>query len=121
MIENQLKLSPFIADAVVTGDGRKYLTALIVIDEENIASFAQERRLPFTTFSDLSKKPEVYKLIGREVERVNTTLSQVERVKRFVILDKQLDPEDGDVGPTMKVKRMAITERYKELIEAMYE
>ncbi len=121
VIENQLKLSPFIADAVVTGDGRKYLTALIVIDEENIASFAQERRLPFTTFSDLSKKPEVYKLIGREVERVNTTLSQVERVKRFVILDKQLDPEDGDVGPTMKVKRMAITERYKELIEAMYE
>jgi long-chain acyl-CoA synthetase len=121
VIENQLKSSPFIADAVVTGDGRKYLTALIVIDEENIASFAQERRLPFTTFSDLSKKPEVYKLIGREVERVNTTLSQVERVKRFVILDKQLDPEDGDVGPTMKVKRMAITERYKELIEAMYE
>ena len=121
VIENQLKLSPFIADAVVTGDGRKYLTALIVVDEENVSSFAQEHRLPFTTFSDLSKKPEVYKLISREVERVNTTLSQVARVKKLVILDKQLDPEDGDVSPTMKVKRKAICERYKDLIEAMYE
>ncbi len=121
VIENHLKSSPFIADAVVVGDRRKYLTALIIIDEENVVSFAQERRLPFATFSDLSKKPEVHTLIGREVERVNSTLSQVERVKRFVILDKQLDPEDGDVSPTMKVKRRAISERYKNLIEAMYQ
>jgi long-chain acyl-CoA synthetase len=121
MIENQLKSSPFIADAVVVGDRRKYLTALIVIDEENVVSFAQQRRVPFTTFSDLAKKPEVQTLVGREVERVNSTLSQVESVKRFVILDKQLDPEDGDVSPTMKVKRRAISERYKNLIEAMYE
>jgi len=120
-IENQLKSSPYIADAVVIGDRRKHLTALIVIDEENVANFAQEQRIPFTTFSDLTTKPEVYTLIDGEVKRVNRTLSQVETVKRFAVLDKKLDPEDGDVTPTMKVKRKAISERYGELIESLYE
>ncbi|MGH7412306.1 MAG: long-chain fatty acid--CoA ligase, partial [Candidatus Methylomirabilis sp.] len=96
------------------------LTALIILDEEHVLSFAQERRIPFTTFSDLSKKPEVYRLVSREVERVNQALSQVEMVKKFTILDSKLDPEDGDVTPTMKVKRRAIGERYRDLIEAMY-
>jgi len=121
MIENQLKSSPYIADAVVIGDRRKHLTALIIIDEEHVTGFAQEHRIPFTTFSDLSRKPEVYRLISREVEQVNAALSKVEMVKRFSILDKKLDPEDDDVTPTMKVKRKAIGERYRELIEAMYE
>jgi len=121
VIENQLKSSPFIADAVVIGDRRKYLTALIIIDQENVAGFALEHRLPYTTFSDLSRKPEVYTLIGRQVEEVNATLSRVERIKNFMILDRELDPQDGDVGPTMKVKRKAISERYKDLIEAMYD
>jgi len=120
-IENQLKSSPYIADAVVIGDRRRYLTALIVIDEENVTNFAQEYRIPFTTFSDLSRKREVYTLIDGEVERVNRTLSQVETVKRFAVLDKKLDPEDGDVTPTMKVKRKAFSERYGELIESLYE
>jgi long-chain acyl-CoA synthetase len=120
VIENELKSSPYIADAVVIGEGRKHLTALILIDEEHVASFAQARRVPFTTFSDLSKRPEIYELVGREVERVNATLSQVETIKRFTIVDKKLDPEDGDVTPTMKVKRQAIAERYKDAVEAMY-
>jgi len=119
-IENELKSSPYIADAVVIGEGRKHLAALILIDEEHVADFAQARRVPFTTFSDLSKRPEVYELVNREVERVNATVSQVETIKRFAIVDKKLDPEDGDVTPTMKVKRQAITERYKDLIEAIY-
>ncbi len=121
VIENELKSSPYIADAVVIGERRKHLTALILIDEEHVANFAQEHRVPFTTFSDLSKRPEIYALVRREVERVNATLSQVETVKRFAIVDKKLDPEDGDVTPTMKVKRQAIAERYKNVIEAMYE
>ena len=121
LIENQLKSSPYIADAVVIGDRRKYLTVLIVIDEENVTNFAQEYRIPFTTFSDLSRKREVYTLIDGEVERVNRTLSQVEAVKRFAVLDKKLDPEDEDITPTMKVKRKAISERYRELIESLYE
>ncbi len=120
MIENRLKSSPYIADAVVIGDRRRHLTALIIIDEEHVTSFAQEHRIPFTTFSDLSRKPEVYRLISREVEQVNAVLSKAEMVKKFAILDKKLDPEDGDVTPTMKVKRKAIGERYGELIEAMY-
>lgn len=121
LIENQLKSSPYIADAVVIGDRRRYLTVLIVIDEENVTNFAQEYRIPFTTFSDLSRKREVYTLIDGEVERVNRTLSQVETVKRFAVLDKKLDPEDEDITPTMKVKRKAISERYRELIESLYE
>jgi long-chain acyl-CoA synthetase len=94
---------------------------MIVIDEENVTNFAQEHRIPFTTFSDLSRKREVYTLIDGEVERVNRTLSQVEMVKRFAVLDKKLDPEDEDITPTMKVKRKAISERYRELIESLYE
>jgi long-chain acyl-CoA synthetase len=121
LIENKLKSSPYIADAVVIGDRRKYLTVLIVIDEENVIDFAQEHRIPFTTFSDLSRKREVYTLIDGEVERVNRTLAQVETIKRFAVLDKKLDPEDEDITPTMKVKRKAISERYRELIESLYE
>ncbi|MBI2902254.1 MAG: AMP-binding protein [Candidatus Methylomirabilis oxyfera] len=120
-IENQLKASPYVADAVVIGDRRKYLTALIVIDEETVANFAQEQRIPFTTFSDLSRKREVYTLISDEVDLVNNTLSQAEKIKKFSVLDKKLDPEDGDVTPTMKVKRKAISERHRDLIESMYE
>jgi long-chain acyl-CoA synthetase len=119
-IENQLKSSPYIADAVVIGEGRKHLAALIVIDEEHVANFAHARCVPFTTFSDLSKRSEVYELVGREIGRVNATLSQAETIKRYAIVDKKLDPEDGDVTPTMKVKRQAIAERYKSLIDAIY-
>jgi long-chain acyl-CoA synthetase len=121
LIENLLKSSPYVADAVVIGDRRKYLSALIVIDQETVASFAQEHRIPFTTFSDLTTKSDVHALIGREVERVNTALSQPEKIKRFAILDKTLDPDDGDVTPTMKVKRKAICQRYNKVIESMYE
>lgn len=120
-IENQLKSSPYIADAVVIGERRRYLTALIVIDEEHVTNFAQEHRIPFTTFGDLSRKREIYALIGGEVERVNRTLARAEMVKRFAVLDKKLDPADGDVTPTLKVKRKAIGERYVELIESLYE
>jgi long-chain acyl-CoA synthetase len=120
VIESRLKSSPYIADAVVIGDLRKYLVALVVLDEEHVVGYAQARRIPFTTFGDLSKKAEVYRLIGQELERVNRALSQPETVKRFAILEKTLDPEDGDVTPTLKVKRRAVTERYRELIESLY-
>jgi long-chain acyl-CoA synthetase len=119
-IENELKSSPYIADAVVIGERRKHLTALILIDEEHVANFAQQQRVPFTTFRDLSERPEVRALICREVDRVNATLSHAETVKRFAIVDARLDPEDGHVTPTMKVKRQAIAERYRDAIEAMY-
>jgi long-chain acyl-CoA synthetase len=119
-IENQLKFSPYINDAVVIGDGRKYLTALIMIDEENVIKYAQDHRIPFTTFANLSRNAEVKKLIQAEVNAVNNTLARVETIKKFTIFDKRLDPEDGEVTPTMKVKRTFINETYEHVIEAMY-
>jgi len=120
-IENRLKASPYIADAIVIGDRRKHLSALIVIDEEHVVRYAQDRRIAFTTFRDLSQKPEIYALVGQEVARVNLTLSQPEQIKTFRILDRRLDPEDAEVTPTLKVKRRLVAERYRDLIEAMYE
>jgi long-chain acyl-CoA synthetase len=119
-VENKLKFSPFINDAVVIGDRRKYLIALVVIDEDNCSKWAQDRRLPFTTFTDLTQSAEVRKLIGAEVEVVNRTLSSPEQVKKFVLLPKRLYQEDGEVTPTMKVKRRAIMEKFGDLIDTVY-
>jgi long-chain acyl-CoA synthetase len=119
-IENKLKFSPFINDAVVIGDGKKYLAALIVIDEDNVTKWAQERRAPFTTFTDLSQSPSVRKLITAEVEAVNKTLSSPEQVKKFALLPKRLYQEDGEVTPTMKVKRKAIMEKFADTIAELY-
>jgi long-chain acyl-CoA synthetase len=120
-IENLLKFSPYIHDAVVIGDGQKYLTALIIIDEDNVIEYAQEHRIPFTTYADLSQNPEIYKLISREVEKVNNNLAQVETIKKFKILDKNLDQEEGELTPTMKVRRKFVSERFHTLIESMYD
>jgi long-chain acyl-CoA synthetase len=119
-IENKLKFSPYINDAVVIGDGRKYLVALIVIDEDTVARWAQDRRVPFTTYADLTRSPEVRRLIAAEVEAVNRTLSSPEQVRKFALLPKRLYQEDGEVTPTMKVKRKAIQEKFADLIESLY-
>jgi len=104
----------------VFGDGRKYLVALIVIDEDTVGKWAQERRVPFTTYTDLTQSPEVRKLLAAEVDAVNKTLSSPEQVKKFALLPKRLYHEDGEVTPTMKVKRKAIMEKFGDLIAALY-
>jgi len=119
-IENQLKFSPYINDAVVIGDRRKYLVAIIVIDEDNVVKFAQDNKIQYTTYASLTQHPEVKKLIQKEVDKVNKTLANVETVKKFTILPKKLYEEDGEVTPTMKVKRKYINQAFKDLIEAMY-
>ena len=119
-IENKLKFSPYINDAVVIGDGRKYITALIFIDEDNVVKFAQENKVQFDTFASLTRAPEVIKLIAREVDQVNQTLARVEQIKRFRLLPKKLIAEDGEVTPTMKLKRKYINQAYADLIEEMY-
>ena len=119
-IENKLKFSPWIQDAVVVGDRRKFVIALILIDEDNVVRFAQEQRIPFGTFAELTREPEILKLVGREVDKVNRTLSQVEAVKKFALLPRRLYEEDGDVTPTRKVKRRSIEARYAELITQLY-
>ncbi|MBI4638930.1 MAG: AMP-binding protein [Candidatus Rokubacteria bacterium] len=119
-IENKLKFSPYIQDAVVVGDQRKYLVALVLIDEDNVTKFAQDHRIPFTTFQDLTQNPEVVRLIGTEVATVNRTLSQVESIKKFALLPRRFYEEEGDVTPTKKVKRRALEARYAELIRQLY-
>ncbi len=119
-IENQLKFSPYINDAVVIGDRRKFLTAIIVIDEDNVVKFAQDNKIQYTTYATLTQHPEIRKLIQKEVDAVNKTLANVETVKKFTILPKKLYEEDGEVTPTMKVKRKYINRAFKDLIEAMY-
>jgi len=119
-IENKLKLSPDVEDPVLVGDGREYLVALILIDEDNVTKYAQDRRIPFTTFLDLTQSAEVVRLIDREVEAVNTTLSQVETIKKFALLPRRFYAEEGDVTPTMKVKRRALEQRYADMIQGLY-
>jgi long-chain acyl-CoA synthetase len=119
-IENQLKFSPYINDAIVIGDRLKFLSALIVLDEENVIQFAQNHKIPFTTYESLTKCPEVIELIDKHMQEVNKTLSHVETVKKFTIVPKKLYEEDGEVTPTMKVKRKYINEKFGDLIKAMY-
>lgn len=119
-IENQLKSSAYINDAVVIGDRRRYLTALLVLDEDNVTHWAAERQLAYSTYTDLAANPEVRELIEAEVERVNATLARVETIKKFSILPKRLYHEDGEVTATLKVKRSSIATKYQHLIEEMY-
>ena len=119
-IENQLKFSTYINDAVIIGDNRKFITALIMIDEENVVKYAQDNKIQFSTYKDLTQDPDIIKLIGKEVDKVNAGLSRVEQIKKFTILPKRLYEEDGEVTPTMKVKRTSINEQFADLIDAMY-
>ena len=119
-IENKLKFSSYIQDAVVIGDRQKYLVALILIDEDNVIKFAQDNRIPFATFADLTQNPEVRRLIQGEVDRVNKTVSQVESIKKFALFPRRFYEEEGDVTPTKKVKRRHIEQRYADLIASLY-
>ncbi len=119
-VENSLKTSPFIKEAIVIGERRKYLTALIGIDFEAVSEWAQGRRITHTTYRDLSEKPEVVDLIGRAVKASNEKLSRVEQIKTFRLLAKELDHEDGELTATQKVKRSIIADRFGDLIETMY-
>jgi len=119
-IENQLKFSAYIYDAVVFGDSRKYLTAVIMIDEDNVVKYAQDNKIQFSTYSSLAKTTEILRLIQDEVNKVNEMVSTVEQIRKFALFPKKLYEEDGEVTPTMKIKRKNIEEKYKDLIENMY-
>ena len=119
-IENQLKFSPYISDAVIIGDKRKYLTCLVMIDHENVLQYAQDLNVPFTDYASLCAREEVISLINEEVEKVNQNFARVETVKKFSIIDKELTADDEELTATMKLKRSKVAETYSELIEAMY-
>ena len=118
--ENELKFSPFVTDAVVIGDKRSYLTALIMIDQENVEKFAQDRDVPFTNYASLTRAKEVQDLVWSEIENVNKKFARVEQVKKFRLLETQLTAEDEELTPTMKLKRNFVQKKYAEMIESMY-
>ena len=119
-IESLLKFSPYITDAVVIGDGRKYLTCLVMIDQEHVARHAQEHQVPYTDFGSLTRAPEVVALIHSEIERINPQLARVEQIKSFKIISELLTAEDEELTPTMKLKRKVIATKYAALIDSMY-
>jgi long-chain acyl-CoA synthetase len=118
--ENQLKFSPYITDAVVIGDRRPYLVALVMIDHENVEKYAQDNAIPFTNYASLCRRPEIVSLIQGEVDQVNRRFARVEQVKKFRLLEAKLGAEDEELTPTMKLKRKLVNEKYRGLIEAMY-
>ena len=120
-IENELKFSPFVSDAVVIGDKRKFLSCLIMIDEENVMKYAQDNDIPFSNFESLCKSEEVVNLIDGEVSKVNKKFASVEQVKKFSLIDIQLTAEDDELTPTMKLKRKFINQKYSNIIENMYQ
>jgi long-chain acyl-CoA synthetase len=119
-IENQLKFSPYISDAVVIGDRRPYLTCLVMIDKENVEKFAQDHNIPFTNYVSLCRAPEVQRLIWSEIEKVNANFARVETIKKFYLIEQELTPEDDELTPTLKLKRSFVSKKYAPQIEAMY-
>jgi len=120
LFENELKFSPFVSDAVVIGDKRKFLSCLIMIDKENVEHYAQSNSIPFTDYRSLCARPEIVKLIGDEIHLINAQFSSVEQIKRFKLIDVLLTAEDEELTPTMKLKRSYVSNKYNVLIEDMY-
>ena len=119
-IENSLKTSPYVKEAMVIGDGRKYVTALIGIELETVGNWALRQSIPYTTYRDLSEKEEVIELISKVVDATNTKFARVEQIKKFQMLPKELDHEDGELTATQKLKRNAMAEMFGDLVESMY-
>ncbi|MBL8335314.1 MAG: long-chain fatty acid--CoA ligase [Rhodoferax sp.] len=119
-LENELKFSPYITDAVVIGDKRPYLVVIIMIDQENVEKYAQDHEVPFSNYASLTRAPEVQALIQTELERVNKKFARVEQIKKFFLLDTQLSAEDEELTPTMKLKRKLVEKKYAAQIDAMY-
>jgi long-chain acyl-CoA synthetase len=119
-IENKLKFSPYVAETVVLGDGRDALAAMICIRFSIISKWAEKNRLSFTTYTDLSSRPEVYALLQKEVEAVNATLPPAQRISRFLLLYKELDADDGELTRTRKVRRSVINDKYADIIDGIY-
>jgi long-chain acyl-CoA synthetase len=119
-LENELKFSPYVTDAVVIGDQRPYLTVIIMIDQDNVEKYAQDHDVPFSNYASLTRSPEVQALIQSLLDDVNKRFARVEQIKRFFLLDTQLTAEDEELTPTMKLKRKLVQTKYAAQIEAMY-
>jgi long-chain acyl-CoA synthetase len=119
-IENELKFSPYITDAVVIGDKRPFLVVIVMIDQENVEKYAQDHDIPFGSYASLTQAKPINDLIWSEIERVNNKFARVEQIKKFYLLQHQLTAEDDELTPTMKLKRKFVESKYAEAISAMY-
>ena len=119
-LENRLKFSPYIKEAVAAGHERPYVVAMINIDLEVIGNWAEKRGIPYAGYADLAQKLEVYELIRHEIQRVNASLNAPLRIQKFVLLHKELDPDDAEITRTRKLRRRFVYDKYQEIIEAMY-
>ena len=119
-VENKLKFCPYIVESVVLGHEQDYVTAMICIDYKHVGKWAEDHRINYTTYSDLAGKPEVYDLIEREVVRVNSTLPEKARINKFLLLYKELDPDDEELTRTKKIRRGFINKKYVKEINALY-
>ena len=119
-IENRIKTSPYVKEAMVVGDRRNYLAALIGIELDTVGDWAQRRGIPYTTYRDLSEKPEVIELVQRVVDETNEHFARVETIRKFKLIPKELDHEDGELTATQKLKRDAMEAMFSDLIEEMY-
>jgi long-chain acyl-CoA synthetase len=120
-IEIRLKFSPYIKEAVVCGGGKPFVTAIVSIDQENVGNWAKKRGISYTTYQDLSQRPEIYALVKGEIRKLCQRFPQNMRVKKFAILIKELHPDDEELTRTRKVRRGLIYERYQSLIEDLYQ
>ena len=118
-IENKIKSSPYIKDALVVGDKRKFLSCLIAIEFDTVSNWALRKKIPFTTYRDLTEKPEVRELVSKDIVRANEETSSLQ-VRKFELIPKELDHEDGELTATQKIKRSVIIEQFSELVESMY-
>jgi len=119
-IENKLKTSPYIKEAMVIGDHRNYLTALIGIELDTVGDWATRRGIPYTTYRDLSEKPEVMELVQKAVDAANDEFARVETIRKFRMIPKELDHEDGELTATQKLKRSSMEDMFGDLISSMY-
>ena len=118
-IENKIKSSPYIKDALVVGDKRKFLSCLIAIEFDTVSNWALRKKIPFTTYRDLTEKPEVRELVSKDIVRANEETSSLQ-VRKFELIPKELDHEDGELTATQKIKRSVIIEQFSDLVESMY-
>lgn len=119
-LENKLKFSPYIGEAVVFGDGRPFVVAIVAIDPATVGNWAERRRLAYTSFQDLSARPEVRDLIRAEIARCNAGLPPATRIRRFVVLNKEFDADDDEITRTRKIRRRFVGEKYAALVDGLY-
>ena len=116
-----MKMSSFISQVVVFGEGKTYLTALITLNQEEIIRFANDNKLSFSDYAELTKKQEIIDLIQGEIDKGNKELSKIESIRKFIILEREFSQAHGEVTPTFKTKRNNVTEIYEDMVKSMYE